>query len=254
MTLLLPNSAFLHVPKTGGTWIRHIITETGVPYKEINKVPNPELSPENYIKSWHNTPTHDEEFLNKENKFCFVRNPLEWHRSYWAFKTLVTRARWNLRSEFDVEFCGYPTFPAYIDRILEASNKSYVDWLYTFFTDHCNMVGKQENLADNLKYILGEIEGDWRKKINYSAKRKQASDIKQKKGVLYAPGQIPAMIELEHDAFLRFDYSTNPDDYKHLQNDSGQPYAKERISPWPNVKLENIEARGRRGAVVPWPY
>ena len=85
MTVLLPNSAFLHIPRTGGTWVREVLAGANLIKDEIVSQ-TPEESTEGSVRSWHNVPSSNADFLAREHVFCFVRHPLTWYQSYWAYK------------------------------------------------------------------------------------------------------------------------------------------------------------------------
>ena len=74
MALLLPNhnAIFLHVPKTGGLFITDYLRKIRVPFHMIGY----RHSPADLI-GWNH--------VNKF-KFCFIRNPISWYRSYWQMR------------------------------------------------------------------------------------------------------------------------------------------------------------------------
>ncbi len=74
MALLLPNhnAVFLHVPKTGGLFIQDFLRKNGIPHRMIGY----RHSPADLI-GWN----HKAKF-----KFCFIREPLAWYRSYWQMR------------------------------------------------------------------------------------------------------------------------------------------------------------------------
>ena len=79
MALVLPRSLFVHVPKTGGTWVRAAIAAAGIDAHESGP-------PE----------THDHfgvfdlpaDLLAGRFTFGFVRHPVDWLKSRWAWAVL----------------------------------------------------------------------------------------------------------------------------------------------------------------------
>ena len=68
--IILKHSCFLHIPKTGSTWVKEAIKSAGLHYRQINIGANshPDLS---------QCPCLD------KYKFTFVRNPIDVYKSYW---------------------------------------------------------------------------------------------------------------------------------------------------------------------------
>lgn len=73
MHLVLANSLFVHIPKTGGTWVRKALEAAGVPWKRTG--------------SDAHVPFHViESAVEGRFTFAFVRHPVSWYQSYWAFR------------------------------------------------------------------------------------------------------------------------------------------------------------------------
>jgi len=138
--LKLPHSCFIHIPKTGGSWVAGAIRSAGIPCEEyaidgdrhvtLADCPWPEVF-----------------------KFAFVRNPLDIIRSYWRYKM---GAGWEPENDID-RACASASFPEFVDRLL------------THFPGVCSagferfvgppdgeieFVGRQENLAEDLVSAL----------------------------------------------------------------------------------------------------
>ena len=76
MAVLTPNTCFLHIPKTGGQWVRSVLKSL-----EIRCDEDP---------SYHGIPT--ETTVGDRVPYCFVRHPATWLRSYWGHRT---REEWQ---------------------------------------------------------------------------------------------------------------------------------------------------------------
>jgi len=76
MAIQISKAIFLHIPKTGGTWIRHYFQETNLDHKR----------PEFKEKGAHIHGEAVRELIGHSEDlfFCFVRHPLTWLRSYWV--------------------------------------------------------------------------------------------------------------------------------------------------------------------------
>jgi len=94
MALLLKSGAvFLHIPKTGGTWVTQVLEECGLircrfshKHADLHRVMySPRYCPWQHAKrclrfgrAWHAG-------VADAYKFCFVRHPLRWYESWWRY-------------------------------------------------------------------------------------------------------------------------------------------------------------------------
>jgi hypothetical protein len=128
---------FIHIPKTGGTWVSEAMERAGVKAEKFGNGPHPEL------------PSLD---LEGRFAFAFVREPLSWYRSVWAFHRRFSQSDWPELGEWiDLDF------PAFIDRMAENS-PGYLSSHYTGFVgpanDEISFIGRYEHLADDLVTAL----------------------------------------------------------------------------------------------------
>jgi hypothetical protein len=86
-TLITPRMLFLHLPKTGGSWATAAMLAAGVP------AVRPEALP------FHATRRESSAYGDRFT-FAFVRHPLEYWRSYWAYRM---REGWNPASHIDAQ-------------------------------------------------------------------------------------------------------------------------------------------------------
>lgn len=144
--LILPHSCFLHVPKTGGSWVKKAIIASGIecedfridgdPHIGLKKCPAPE-----------------------KFKFAFVRHPVSLYRSYWQFK--MTNG-WDKKNQLDMD-CKSDNFHMFIENVLDKYPGCYGDALIDFAGEKGNeieFIGKYENLIEDLIIALklaGEI-------------------------------------------------------------------------------------------------
>ena len=153
MALLLPKSAFLHIPKTGGKWVTEVLQKSGLVLREL-KSTHPSQSLEGVRGSIHCVPTFDEEFRRRRHVFCFVRHPLTWYQSYWTFKE--KKHYWNIKNNRFDALCHSPSFEEFIEKMLRSYRwgGGFVTKLYQQFTPHATTIGRQEDLCEDLIRIL----------------------------------------------------------------------------------------------------
>ncbi len=147
MPLLLNRSAFLHIPKTGGTWVRNVLSEMGL-VRRLLLYRDPALSIEGVVPS-HHTIIKDED--RPAVVFAFVRHPLTWYRSYWAWKSRMFA--WNPYNPLD-RSCASADFETFVRNVIEVYPDGYLTRAYPFFLRHCTHAGRFEFLATDLMKIL----------------------------------------------------------------------------------------------------
>jgi hypothetical protein len=171
MALLLKNNAvFLHIPKTGGTWVRNVL-------KEFDLVQGPLGHGHSDFERayWHAKLHHDlkvvryifrraihsprAQLIMKPDafKFCFIREPLGWYESWWRFMMSID---WRiLGDEADphnwhpnsmLNGLGSPDFNTFMHN-LNKKRPGYVTEMYGWYIrPGVNFVGKMENMVADL--------------------------------------------------------------------------------------------------------
>ena len=80
MSILLKNSIYNHIPKTGGLWVKKALKNTNITFTELGELRESKIKGTKYIDI-HSVKI-PLEFENKF-KFTFVRNPIDWYISRW---------------------------------------------------------------------------------------------------------------------------------------------------------------------------
>jgi len=174
MALILEGGAvFLHIPKTGGTWVTEVLKECGlvngglshmhvnmerlmVPFKTRNgKMVGP-------LGLWRIART----LKPKPFIFCFVRHPLKWYESWFKYMSQPSRNwcawgdekdlfRWHPNAVLNG--CGAPEFNQFVRNVV-AKRPGYVSELYASYAQpQVDFVGKQENLRADLVAVLKRL-------------------------------------------------------------------------------------------------
>jgi hypothetical protein len=202
VTLLLPNSVFLHVPKAGGTWVRAALHNTGLVRDElVSKFPDE--STEGKMRSWHCVPRDIDAFEDKM-VFCFVRHPLTWYQSHWAFRQ--RKNNWNSGNKLDA-LCESSNFNDFINNVVENFPNGYLHWLYTFYTQHASFVGKMENLEQDLINALFLAGEDFKADDIINTPKKNVMPDEYIRRTRYSPDNFLKMINLEQQAIEEYGYS-----------------------------------------------
>lgn len=185
--LIKSNAIFFHIPKTGGTWVHKALENSGV------KI-------ETYYPNGHPHNTYKEESIEEKYLFAFVRHPFSWYKSYWAYRM---KTGWETEWWLD-SYCKSTDFEEFIRNIV---NKQYC-YLTDLYNQYIgkpailNFVGKQENLTNDLIWVLNFLNEKFdEKKLRNTSKQNViklnpicSNELKQK------------LLELEKEIIRKFRY------------------------------------------------
>jgi len=142
---VLPRSVFVHIPKTGGVWVRRAIAQAGLPTVEAGHAPIT-------AGNMHNATR----YINARDRiqFAFVRHPLNWYASFWSFRMF---SGWSsLPAPLDA--CMSADFDRFIRNALRAFPQGWVGHLYRRYLgptlDGAGFIGRTERLAEDLVHVL----------------------------------------------------------------------------------------------------
>lgn len=143
VALILQNSAMVHIPKTGGTWIHGALFQQGLVRGILH-------SPENYPH-----PSSAQTRIFGLPMFCFVRHPVDWLRSFWASGTRnkwqgVERIRFDKSPWSAFSACESERFEDFVAKYLETC-PGEVGRLFDRYTAGCKFVGRYETLLPDLE-------------------------------------------------------------------------------------------------------
>lgn len=146
MAIQIDRAIFLHIPKTGGTWITNYFKETGMDHGVESLAEHAHIN---------GVGLNDIIGPTEDLVFCFVRHPLTWFRSYWQCKqALEPRQGGYLDTIVD------QPFNKFIDDILQ-DFPGYMTNFVSGYTQRCRLIGKQENLRSDLDEILTLLRIDY---------------------------------------------------------------------------------------------
>lgn len=163
MALMLPNSVFFHVPKTGGNWVRSALRAGGISVNECIALPallvltgqvqaSSQLTYQ-YVLNRMQHATYTEVETQGKFTFAFVRHPVSFYMSYWSYKT---QKGWNMNDPFEASLAT-ATCTEFAERSLNRYPGWYTGMCKRYYGDDfsaLDFVGKQEQLADDLVRAL----------------------------------------------------------------------------------------------------
>jgi hypothetical protein len=141
-------SIIYHIPKCGGIWVKEAVRRSGVYYDHCRDVGRKhpfglarEHAPPSRIK---------EEDKVGRFSFCFVRHPVDWYKSFWAYRA---KTGW-LDKKFLADKCWEDEFELFVLNMLDMYPDGFVTELYQFYLWEMEFIGRQERLVDDLVKAL----------------------------------------------------------------------------------------------------
>jgi len=193
MAVQIDRAICMHIPKTGGTFVRHYLQQAGLDHG-VEKLL--ELAHMNSIMLRSLIGDTD------DLKFCFVRHPLTWYRSYWESKQRIkNRGGGPIDEIVDLPWSDF------IDIIIEEM-PGYLTGFYFGYTEICRVIGKQENLRSDLSDILRLLRIPYDKNFLFTMPAENVVPSDKK----YSLSQIKAIMELESEIIKQFDYNYIPEE------------------------------------------
>lgn len=212
MAVLLPNSVFIHIPKTAGQWVASALEHMGLATGHLGVV---HASPDE-IRS-------EPAFQQRPVVFTMVRHPLLWYPSMWAHRmdenwSPVDDPDWFTPRWVDTwasftESCRSDTFDDFVHKCTARFPSGYVSMLYDAYTRDCTFVGRQENLAQDLVKAL-ELSGETFDPADVHKvppRNVRGRTPARKKQSRYTPELIDCVMRAEAWAVEKFGYEEIPD-------------------------------------------
>jgi hypothetical protein len=197
-TVVTARTRFLHVPKTGGTWVVKALTQAGVP------VVPPEVDNNRpQVRAGHATLADLEEYSDLFT-IAFVRHPLSWWRSYWGYRM---RRGWDDgQGDKIIQLARSDNFDDFIELVIE-NLPGHLNRLYSRYVgppeQPISFVGRYESLTDDLVegLRLGGEEFDEEKLRSCKPVNRSPYD---RFPAEYTPTLREALLAAEHEVIERF--------------------------------------------------
>lgn len=142
-----PHALVYHIPKCGGMWVEQAMRRGGLRLCYTSGIDRHPWD----LRRQHATPqvVHPR-YRRSKYEVCFVRRPLGWYRSFWAYR--CESQKFNPRFPLDTYWDA--DFETFVGRVLDAFPGGFLTAMYAEFADACDYVGHQERLADDLVEAL----------------------------------------------------------------------------------------------------
>lgn len=156
MAILIPNAIGLLIPKCGSQYILTVLEKAEIPYKFIGAS---QIDSKSTImhSDLNNTEVYD------YFTFAFVRHPLSWYQSYWAY-----RMRMGWTDDVIDEQCADDNFHKFMEKVIEYYPDGYISSYYERYVgtgdSTISYVGRLERINEDLPIALSlcgnSIEND----------------------------------------------------------------------------------------------
>lgn len=206
MALMSDKSLFLHNAKTGGMWVRHI-------YK-VNHIPHEEIGQEHsHFPALFNFRSKEE--FQKRFIYTFIRHPLSWYQSRWAF-----RLKYGWKADHPLDYnCASNNFLRFVENCLEYKPTGWVTYEYKNYIDNVpwgiNYVGKIENIVEDSITIMKMAGERVSIPVIRSMLRTNDSDLDGKPSeywAKYTPKLVERVLQAESEIIERYykNYKISP--------------------------------------------
>lgn len=156
MCIRLPNSCFVHIPRTGGLWLGVVVEKLGIKHQTLKGDIDSHFSYNQLPDNW-----------KKLHSFSIVRSPLDWVCSRWSHAISINAYKdyrhYGIHRLFDE--CVRPTLVDTIKTIMEYQ-PGLVGRTYWEMTEGVNVLGRTENLVEDVYRILSTFEGVTKDALN----------------------------------------------------------------------------------------
>lgn len=219
---LINDCIFLHVPKTGGTFIIALLKENGLVRERIGHehadYERTNLYNWNVLTRKSLIPMIKRRMVplgrkdEKPFRFCFVRHPLSWYESWWTYMELNSWRKWGDENDFKrwhpnavLNGLGSPDFNVFVHNVARKRPGYVSELLFSYAKPNVDFVGKLENLRMDFSEICERLGLGISKETVF---RKPSANVSRKKDLapIWDPELRKLMMKLELPALLHFDY------------------------------------------------
>lgn len=160
---------YLHIPKTGGNWVRSVLRNSNVDLNKTNKF-NKHANYD-FLAGLSSKSLMSSSFNEDIKFFCVIRHPLLWYQSwykyqndngwkFWGEKGILQKEKWHCLSPLNMS--RPKSFNDFM-RIVNQTSPGFLTYLYhSFILPSGARILKNENLRDDLLHL----NKDWSLGLN----------------------------------------------------------------------------------------
>jgi hypothetical protein len=210
MALVTDNTVLLHIPKTGGVFIKNALVACGIRHELVGNQHDhfPRLLDAKPIS-----------FFADKLVYTFVRHPITWYQSRWSF-----RVKYGWQAIHPLDFnCASNNFHVFVDKVLQFKPDGWCAHLFDdYIKNGCrnlDFIGKTENLVNDFLHVMrraGEQIDEDRVRnlplINDSRLDGRASGYWAK----YTQSLFDRVLAVESNVIQEYYYNYKLDPYKYI--------------------------------------
>jgi len=230
MTIKLKGGAeFLHIPKTGGSWVEEFLKENdlileyfGHPHADydrnlINKITTGRECLEeaarlakNKLLGKKRTPVN--EANSPVFRFCFVRHPLSWYESWWKYMQGREWNDWGTQNSKDdwhpnsvLNGLGSSDFNEFVSNVVNVRPGYVTELLYAYTKSGISYIGKTESLREDLGVVLDFLGLRYDRDSLSKSPKINTSKVEHSE-IQWDPDLKKMVKKLELPSLIHFDY------------------------------------------------
>jgi hypothetical protein len=216
--VLSNNVFFLHIPKTGGNWVRTVIRRSGIKEIKTNKI----SKHANYDLL---AGVHQSRLIKPRGKikyFCVVRHPLLWYQSWFRYQhdrgwrvwgEKSNSLKWHCLAGINMEkHDDFNKFMTYINR----NAPGFLTYLYhSYVLSSDARYLKNENLRDELL----SLNSEWNLGINESLiLESKEVNVSVKSDIIWDEEVVAETLENEMPLIKKYGYGTDVSDLINIKS------------------------------------
>lgn len=209
--ILEKKTYFLHIPKTGGNWVRSIIRDSGINEVKTNRISKHAtydlLAGANSNKYFNRVSRH------KINFFCVVRHPLLWYQSWFNYQNTKGWSDWGEKANFNCWHCLSPlNMPKQNDfnQFMNHVNDNVPGFLTSLYHSYVLNSGARFLQNENLSDELLSLNREWRLGLNEkSILDSEKINVSFKSNIIWDEKVVEATLENEAALLKKYGYENN---------------------------------------------
>jgi hypothetical protein len=180
---LIDGSEFLHIPKTGGTWVANVLGKLGIIDRHVghkhatydfnlfgDRLGNARQLATECVsmavsRTWERLRGKSGGSERSSRfRFCFVRHPLTWYESWWKYMSARGWSNWGEANSARfwhpnslLNGLGSDDFNTFVRNVIQARPGYVTSLYYAYAQPGISFIGKMENLTDDTIFVLEHL-------------------------------------------------------------------------------------------------
>ncbi len=211
---------YLHIPKTGGNWVRNVLRNSGIKESKTNKI-NKHATYDFLVGSKvSEINIFRKHSMDNIRFFCVIRHPLLWYQSWFNYQS-QWRMGWkqfgkvgslNKKDWHSLSPLNNPSISDFNEFMKIVNNKTpgFLTYLFYSYTIPSNArVLKNELLRDQLL----QLNQEWNMGLDKSEIQKSDKvNVSPKSQIIWSEENIKNTLNNESSLIKKYNYTNSPED------------------------------------------